>query len=649
MFSLTRRALFKGAGAATAGALVAPLTGAGRASAAPHDPQVLATGLTIPWGVVFLGSDALVGETGTCDVFRVARTGGSVRVGHVEGGVNKLMSMALSPAFATDRRIYAYVRTTFDNRVVYLTWNGTTLSTPVPVFTGIPVGTDHQGGALVFGPDGMLYVGVGDLGTPADAQDTSSLAGKTLRIRRDGSVPADNPFGNAVWTYGHRNVEGMAFHGTTLYATEFGESETDELNIIVRGRNYGWPTVEGGDGAGPVQDPVATWSPTSSCSPAGIGITGGHAYIGALAGTALFQVDLGVANPTPVRHLFGAYGRIRTVAVAPDGALWITTGNNAPIWPRTAEDDRVIRLLPGARTTAPTSVSATVVPPDGARLSWAPPLDYGTSPTTGYLVARDGGSAGGTSWSTTVAASVRTLTFLKLVAGSTYTLSVAAVNAEGTGPVTSVAVTVPITPGDTGVPSAPTGVAAGPASATSATMTWAPPTSIGTSAVTGYRVARDGGSAGTAGWSTTVAATARSHTFLNLTTGSTYTLTVSAINAQGTGPASSVRVVPASVPGRPGIGTAMAGVSGGAITATSAWTPPTSTGGSGITGYVVTALRMSSTGAVLSSTRSSVQPATARTLTMTLATAGSHRFTVAAVNAAGTGAQSARSNQVAAR
>jgi glucose/arabinose dehydrogenase len=103
--------------------------------------------------VVFVGPDALVGEILTGDVYRVPRTGGAVRVGHVPG-VTKLMSMALSPSFATDRRIYAYVTTPSDTRVVSMTWDGSTLGASVPVFAGIPVGTDHQGGALAFARTG---------------------------------------------------------------------------------------------------------------------------------------------------------------------------------------------------------------------------------------------------------------------------------------------------------------------------------------------------------------------------------------------------------------------------------------------------------------------------------------------------------------
>ncbi len=203
----------------------------------------------------------------------------------------------------------------------------------------------------------------------------------------------------------------------------------------------------------------------------------------------------------------------------------------------------------------------------------------------------------------------------------------------------------------TSAPTAPTGVAGQATSLTTGTVTWQPPADNGGSPITGYYVARDGGTAGQSPWSTTVAATARSQGFGNLRAGATYTFSVAAINAAGTGPASTVKVTmqAAVVPGAPTIGTASPGVAGGAITAKAAWFPSSNTGGSPITGYRLRALRMSSSGTVVSTTTSAAQPATARSLSMTLPTPGNYRFTVQAINSVGAGAQSPRSNLVAGR
>jgi IgA Peptidase M64/Fibronectin type III domain len=210
--------------------------------------------------------------------------------------------------------------------------------------------------------------------------------------------------------------------------------------------------------------------------------------------------------------------------------------------------------------------------------------------------------------------------------------------------------TVQVQVADSAVPGVPQGftLAKNDAGA-SATISWTPPASSGGSAITGYRVARSA-AGGKAAWSTTLAGSARSFTFTGLTAGATFTLSVAAANASGLGPpATGTVTMAAKVPAAPVVGTAERGVSGGAITATARWSPPSSTGGSPITGYRVRALRMSSTGAVLSTTTSAVLPASARSLVMTLPQFGNYRFTVGAINAIGAGPRSARSNLVAGR
>jgi glucose/arabinose dehydrogenase len=212
------------------------------------------------------------------------------------------------------------------------------------VLTGIPTSTHHHGGRLLFDRDGMLLVSAGDAEQSDLAQSRSSLAGKILRIRPDGRAASGNPYGNRTWSYGHRNVEGLAFDGSgRLWATEFGEKKSDELNLIRRGRNYGWPRVEGRSSR--YTSPKATWSPTSSCSPAGLAITRSTAFIGALQGKCLFSVALdGTDAGTPQAHFAGDHGRIRNVVVAPDGALWMTTSNTDGRVTPGKNDDKIIRV-----------------------------------------------------------------------------------------------------------------------------------------------------------------------------------------------------------------------------------------------------------------------------------------------------------------
>ncbi|MGE3813373.1 MAG: sorbosone dehydrogenase family protein [Candidatus Nanopelagicales bacterium] len=315
-------------------------------------PAALATGLTVPWGLAFLpDGSALVAERPTGVVVRVAAEGGTTRVGTVPGvrdrGEGGLLGLAVSPDGAT---VFAYLTTDRDdNRVVAMPYSGGRLGEAAVVIDGIPQGDIHNGGRIAVGPDGNLWIGTGDSGDRPQSQDRSSLAGKILRVGTDGSVPADNPFpGSPVWSYGHRNVQGLAFDSQgRLWATEFGQNTYDELNLVRKGGNFGWPEVEGAGGGSQYVDPVVTW-PTDQASPSGVAIVDDVAYIGALRGERLWQVPLRGSSAGEPRAAFrGDYGRIRTVQAAPDGSLWITTSNRDGRGSPSDDDDRVLRVTIG--------------------------------------------------------------------------------------------------------------------------------------------------------------------------------------------------------------------------------------------------------------------------------------------------------------
>jgi glucose/arabinose dehydrogenase len=175
------------------------------------------------------------------------------------------------------------------------------------------------------------YAGVGETGDRPLAQDLGSRNGKILRINPDGSIPDGNPFpGSPIWSYGHRNVQGLAWDSAErLWATEFGQDTWDEVNLIEPGRNYGWPIVEGigSTDGGRYTNPLVIWHPPDA-SPAGAAIVGSTLYVGALHGAALLRVALtGTTAHAITPWIRGTYGRIRTVVNAPDGNLWITTSN----------------------------------------------------------------------------------------------------------------------------------------------------------------------------------------------------------------------------------------------------------------------------------------------------------------------------------
>ncbi|PRY12163.1 fibronectin type III domain-containing protein [Kineococcus rhizosphaerae] len=399
----------------------------------------------------------------------------------------------------------------------------------------------------------------------------------------------------------------------------------------------GAPTTVSAAQAGTTQTATLSWAPPASDG--GSAVTGYQVSRNGTDtnGTGPWSTTVSATART---FSFGslAYGSSYTFTVAALNA--VGTGTSTSAAPVTIT--RPATTVPGA----PTTVSAAQVgTSQSATLSWAPPASDGGSAITGYRVSRNGTDTNGTGpWSTTVSAATRSFTFGALAYGSSYTFTVAAINAVGTGTSTSPAA---VTVKRATVPDAPTGVSAARGNA-SASVSWTAPSWPGTSAITGYRIRRYAGTSTTVQATTTVAASARSFTATGLTNGTGYSFDVTAVNASGLGAVSArtAVVTPATVPGAPVVGTATSGASGGSITATATWSAPASSGGSSITGYRVSALRMSSSGTVLGTTVSSTQPASARSLSMTLPQTGTYRFTVQALNAVGAGSQSARSNAV---
>ncbi len=321
-------------------------------TAAPRaiDPEVtgtIATGLNVPWAIVFLADGtALVTQRDDASIVRVSPDGGVTPVGVVPGvapgGEGGLQGLAVAP---DESAVFVYLTGPDDNRVVRIAFDGERLGRAEPILTGLAKAYNHQGGALTFDERGRLFVAVGDAAQRDLAQDRSSLNGKILRIDTDGKPAAGNPFDSEIWSYGHRNVEGLAWDGSgRLWASEFGDKAFDELNLIRRGGNYGWPLAEGRSDRDGLVGPKSTWS-TDEASPAGLAISGDRAFLAALRGERLWQVPLnGTSAGEPRDFLVGEFGRLRAVAVAPDGSLWLGTSNTDGRGNPAAKDDRLLRI-----------------------------------------------------------------------------------------------------------------------------------------------------------------------------------------------------------------------------------------------------------------------------------------------------------------
>ena len=324
---------------------------------APVRPRVVdavVTGLAAPWGIAFLpDGTALVSERDTTKVLAVdpsapratrVRTVGRLDAAQPQGEAG-LLGLAVSPSYDEDGLVYAYLSTATDNRVVRMTYDGRRLGAPKVVLDGIPNGFVHDGGRLEFGPDGYLYVSTGETGEEQLAQDRDSLGGKILRITPDGRPAPDNPVeGSPVWTMGHRNVQGLAFDDRDqLWATEFGADTWDELNRVDRGRNYGWPLVEGRGDLKEYRNPYVQWR-TAEASPSGLAYLDGSLWAASLRGERLWRVPVRADGTVgkPEDYFVGDYGRLRTVVVAPDGNLWLSTSNRDGRGAPRERDDRIL-------------------------------------------------------------------------------------------------------------------------------------------------------------------------------------------------------------------------------------------------------------------------------------------------------------------
>lgn len=331
--------------------------------------SVIATNLDTPWAIAFLPFDSAHGGPGSTAQFFVTERLGRIQlvsgnqtklvatIGKViEAGEGGLLGIVLHPDFPSNGYVYLYY--TYDgssgrtlNRVVRMRYSGGQLKDETIIVDAIPGNSNHNGGRIKFGPDGFLYITTGDAQNPTEAQNKNSLAGKILRVTDDGKIPGSNPFNNAVYSYGHRNPQGIAWDEKgQLWETEHGRSGLtsglDEVNVIQPGGNYGWEIIQGDQTHLGMITPVRN-SGNDTWAPAGAAISGSSFFFGGLRGQALYEAIINNGQVVDFReHFRREFGRIREVILGPDKMLYITTSNQDGRGNPKEGDDKVIRVNP---------------------------------------------------------------------------------------------------------------------------------------------------------------------------------------------------------------------------------------------------------------------------------------------------------------
>lgn len=313
--------------------------------------RTVASGISTPWAIGFLPNGDLLVTERSGQVQRIGKDGAIYAIDGVretsEGG---LLGVAVHPDFTDNSYVYLYSTTDsgggLSNRVERYQLDGKELRGRTAILTDIPASANHDGGALAFGPDDKLYVTTGDAGNENSAQDRQSLAGKILRINDDGTAPSDNPFNNAVWSYGHRNPQGIAWDDKgRLWSTEHGPSGAstgrDELNLIEKGMNYGWPVITGDEERVGMKSPVAQSGDRDTWAPGGLAYADGLLYFTGLRAQTLYQAKINNDDTVSLtRHFSGQYGRLRAVAIR-DGELYFSTSNRDGRGAPTSGDDHI--------------------------------------------------------------------------------------------------------------------------------------------------------------------------------------------------------------------------------------------------------------------------------------------------------------------
>jgi aldose sugar dehydrogenase len=311
-----------------------------------NNTDILAQNLEVPWALAFLPDDRLIftersGKVSVLNGKNITHVG---TINVTQNGESGLLGIAVDPKFNQNHYIYLYYTQGSYNRISRFVL-GDKLTGEKVLLDKIPGGSIHNGGRLKFGPDGKLYATTGESGIPNLAQDVNSLGGKILRINPDGSLPSDNPFGNYVYTYGNRDPQGIAWSPNgIMYESEHGQTSNDEINIIQKGGNYGWPIYQGNNTASGFIKPLRVYT-EFTLAPSGIAFYHNSIYVAGLRGSQLRKIILSAdgKSVTGEMALYTELGRIRDVVVY-KGYIYICTSNRDGRGIPQIGDDKIMRI-----------------------------------------------------------------------------------------------------------------------------------------------------------------------------------------------------------------------------------------------------------------------------------------------------------------
>jgi glucose/arabinose dehydrogenase len=320
--------------------------------------QVLARNLDVPWAVDIAEDGRLFFTERTGRIMVIDKNGSLLSdpvayINVMQNGESGLLGLALHPNFTENHLLYVYHTYSNDssvlNKVLMLTESDNKIIESKVIIDNIPAADRNDGGRIKFGPDGKLYIATGDARQPELAQDAGSLAGKILRLNSDGSIPADNPFeGSPVYSYGHRNIQGLAWHPMTgdLYASEHGLEGNDEINLIKPGSNYGWPIED--CNAEKFEKPIVCFNP--AIAPAGLTFAAldslGYQNDILLATLKAQHIRLVDLESDIESNILTGFGRIRDVIEDPnDGSLYVTTSNKDGRAVPSQDDDKILKII----------------------------------------------------------------------------------------------------------------------------------------------------------------------------------------------------------------------------------------------------------------------------------------------------------------